>query len=94
MIKPLRNYILIELIEDQEKMQGGIVIPEKTQERQAKGKVIALGKPPYLNYELEEDLEIKKNDVVWFKRFAGEKVVDGGKEYLLCPYREILGKVV
>ena len=84
MIKPLRNYVLIELLNEEEKEQGGVYIPEKTEERQAKGKVIVVGKTG----------EVKVSDIVWFKRFAGEKVKDEGKEYLLVPYSEILGKVV
>lgn len=106
MIRPLRGFVLIELIEESEKEVGGIVIPEKTQERQAKGKVISVGKPDLELIKLIEDvsfsssegfakdeLEIKKGDVVWFKRFAGEKVKDNEKDYLIVPYKEILGKV-
>lgn len=92
MVKPLRGYCLIELVEKEKTVDGGFIQPDQLQQKIAKGKIIALGKAPLLGTEtdFELELEVKKNDIVQFKRFGGEEVI-GHENLMFVPYNQLLG---
>jgi chaperonin GroES len=41
-----------------------------------------------------EDPEIAVGDVVFYKNFSGTELEFDGKEYLMIPYADILGRIV
>ena len=43
MFKPLHNYVLMEIIEENNKTAGGIFIPDNAKEKPVQGHVIATG---------------------------------------------------
>ena len=43
---------------------------------------------------LLEDPEIEVGDVVFFKNFSGTEIEFDGREYLMMPYADILGRLV
>ena len=42
-LQPLQEYVLLEMIEMDEKTSGGIIIPDTAKEKRQYGKVVALG---------------------------------------------------
>ena len=92
-LQPLQGYCLIDLLKPDEKTQEGLIVPQ-TDTRQAKGLILELGKPIEIvvgNEVRVNDWEIKKGDVVWFKRFAGEEINHEGKKLILVHYTALLG---
>ena len=100
---PLRGYCLIEPLDDDQTSSSGMIISSEQQGRQAKGKVIAMGKPT-MDMIMGEtqtqegviikqvfDSEFVENDIVWFRRYSGEEVTDTGKKYMFVKYSDILG---
>ena len=59
MIKPLRGYCLIESIDEEEKTVTGLIVPDQAKDKKGKGKVIAIGFPPYLDSGMVLKWEIK-----------------------------------
>lgn len=86
-MKPLRGYCLIQLIEEEVQSDSGLFIPDAEKERKAKGRVLALGNPPYLENGKELSWEVKEGEIVWFKRFAGEEFED---KKMLVRFAELL----
>jgi chaperonin GroES len=85
-IQPLADRVLVEPMEIQEVKKGGIIIPDTAKEKPHFAKVLALSGI--------EDPEISVGDVVFFKSFSGTELEFNGKEYMMMPYADILGKVV
>lgn len=75
----------------EEKKKGGIILPETVdKERPEKGKIIATG-PGKLNKEGKRTpLEVKKGDVVLFKKYGPDEIKVGDKEYLIAREDDIL----
>ena len=105
-IKPLRGYVFIQLLDGDSTSASGLTLPDVEKQRNAKGKVLAVGLPSYkvidtvsllmevLHIVDSSDIgfgELEKGDTVVFKRFAGEAIKEGDKEYMLVPYKEVLG---
>ena len=93
-IIPCRGYCLITSIDEQKKTTGGLILPDSLQEKQAKGKILAIGLEPFLPNGQTVKWEVKIGDVVWFKRFGGEEAIEAEKKYIFVPSNALLGKVI
>lgn len=92
MIKPLSDHVLLEPMRE-EKKKGGILLPETVdKERPEKGKVVATG-PGKFKDGKRVPLEVKKGDVVLFKKYGPDEVKVGDKEYLIAREDDILAIV-
>ncbi|MBN1388646.1 MAG: co-chaperone GroES [Bacteroidales bacterium] len=86
-LQPINQQVLLELESSkEEKTASGIIIPDTAKEKPKYAKVVALGGI--------EKPEISVGDLVFFKNFSGNEIEFDGKEYLMIPYADILGKVV
>jgi len=85
-LQPLQDYVLLEMIEMEEKTSGGIIIPDTAKEKPQYGKVVALG--------TIEESGIGIGDFVYFKKFAGSEVEYDGRNLLFIPYTDLLAKIV
>ena len=78
MIRPLRNYILVERAEAETTTELGIILPETAVEQATEGVVIACGKGLYERKE-RVPMEVKVGDNVLFTQFAGKELTVDGK---------------
>lgn len=89
-IKPLADKIVVEVIEDNEKSQGGIFIPDSAKEKPQKGSVIAVGSGKTLENGQKEPMEVKVGDKVLYAKYSGTDVKMDGKEYKILSVRDVL----
>jgi chaperonin GroES len=85
-LQPINQHVLLEREASEEKTASGIIIPDTVKEKPAFARVIAISGI--------EDPEIEVGDVVFFKNFSGTEIEFEGKDYLMMPYADILGRVV
>ena len=92
-IRPLNDRVVIKRVEGDEQTAGGLYIPESAKEKQARGKVVAVG-----NGRVNEDgerrsLDVKKGDEVLFGKYAGTEIKVDGDELIILKEDEILAVV-
>jgi chaperonin GroES len=92
-LKPLRDKVVVERSEAEEKTAGGIVLPDTAKDKPKQGTVIAVGPGRVLDTGEVKALEVKKGDRVLFGGFAGTEVKLEGKEYLVLGESEILAVI-
>lgn len=85
--------VLIEPEKVQEKTDGGIYIPTAKDQLQEIGTVINVGKGHILENGKYAPLLVKKGDTVVFAKFAGSKIKDKDKTYLIIEERDILARI-
>lgn len=85
-LQPINQHVLLEREASEEKTASGIFIPDTAQEKPIFAKVLAISGI--------EDPEIAVGDVVFYKNFSGTELEFEGKEYLMMPYADILGRLV
>ena len=88
-IRPLGNRILVKRHDADEKTESGIFLMGSGKEKPWKGSVIAVGPGEYDNGE-RTVLELKKGDVVYFKKYVGTEINTTGEHYLLLNYNDII----
>jgi chaperonin GroES len=90
-LRPLRDRILVERIEEQEQRIGGIIVPDTAKEKPQQGRVVAVGKGRVNDKGEVFPLDVKAGDTVLFGKYAGTEVKIEGKEYLILREEEVLG---
>ena len=86
--KPLKDRVLIEPMEAEEKTASGIIIPDSAKEKPQKGKVIAVG-----DGKKDEPMSVKEGDTVVYGKYAGTEITIDGKDYVIMREDDILGIV-
>jgi len=90
MLQPLGDRVLVKPLEAEEKSAGGIILPEKAQEKPREGEVIAVG-PGKVNDEGERrKMSVKVGDTVVYSEYGGTEVTYEGTDYLLIDEGSIL----
>jgi chaperonin GroES len=90
-IRPLGDRVLVKRDEPETITKGGIIIPDNAQEKQAKGKVVAVGKG---NRDVNGNihtLDVKVGDKILFSKFAGTEVKIDDENLIIMKEIDILG---
>jgi chaperonin GroES len=90
-IRPLHDRVIIERLDEQEQIRGGIIIPDTAKEKPQQGKVVAVGEGKVRDDGTRQPLDVKAGDRVLFGKFSGSEVKIDGQEYLIMREDEILG---
>jgi chaperonin GroES len=90
-MRPLRDRLLVERVEEQEQRIGGIIVPDTAREKPQQGRVVAAGKGRVNDKGEVFPLDVKAGDTVLFGKYAGTEVKIDGREYLILREDEILG---
>ena len=92
-LKPLRDKVVVERNEAEERTAGGIVLPDTEKDKPKQGTVLAVGTGRVLDNGETRKLEVKKGDKVLFGGYAGSEVKLDGKELLILSENEILAVI-
>ncbi|MCD6489182.1 MAG: co-chaperone GroES [Thermodesulfobacterium sp.] len=89
-IRPLYDRILVQRIEEEQKTDSGIIIPDTAKEKPIMGKVIAVGDGRLLDNGQKQPLTVKEGDKVLFSKYAGTEIKLKGEEYLIMREDDVL----
>ena len=87
MLKPLRDYVVLEKAKEEEKTKSGIILTEP-----GKGIVVAVG-PGKIENGTVVPLELQIGQKVVYKKYSGTEIKENQKEYLLIEAENILAIV-
>ncbi len=90
-ISPLHDRVVIKRVEEAEKTESGIIIPDTAKEKPIEGKVIAVGKGAVGDNGKVRALDVKVGDRVLFSKYGGTEVKIDGEELLIMSESEIFG---
>ena len=90
-MRPLRDRILVERIEEAEQRIGGIIIPDTAKEKPQSGRVIAVGTGRINDKGQVFPLDVKEGETVLFGKYSGSEIKIDGREYLILREDDVLG---
>ena len=90
-IRPLYDRIVVKRIEEGEKMQGGLYIPDAAKEKPQEGEVVAVGKGKRLEDGKVIALDVQVGDRILFGKYSGSDIKIDGQEYMIMREDEVLG---
>ncbi|MCI0523512.1 MAG: co-chaperone GroES [Bacteroidales bacterium] len=83
--KVLAGKVLIKPQEAEEKTASGIIIPDSAKEKPRAGTVILVGAA-----KKDEEMELKKGDLVLYGKYSGQELNIDGTDYLLLSQSDVL----
>ena len=89
-IRPLHDRILVERLEEQDQVRGGIIIPDTAKEKPQEGMVIAVGTGKVTEDGKRLALDVKVGDKILFGKYSGSEVKVDDKDYLIMREEDIL----
>jgi chaperonin GroES len=90
-VRPLRDRILVQRVEESEQRIGGIIIPDTAKEKPQTAKVVAVGRGRVNDKGEVFPLDVKAGDYVLIGKYAGTEIKFDGEEYLILREEEVLG---
>lgn len=92
MIKPLRDYVVLEKLPEEKKV-GSIIIPNAKDNESAVANVIAVG-PGYTDKDGNKvTVEVKVGDKVIYKKYSTTDYEEQGKKLMLIKDQDIIAIV-
>ena len=88
MLKPLKDRVVIQMVEQEEKTAGGLFLPTTAQEKLQFEKVIATSE-----FTAAEDRQVAVGDKVVFEKYSGTEVKLDGQEYIIVKEKDIIAIV-
>lgn len=93
MIEPLHDKVVVQRLEEQEQIRGGIIIPDTAKEKPMQGKVISVGKGKVMSDGHRRQMSVAVGNKILFTKYAGNEVKMNEQEYLILSEDEILAIV-
>jgi chaperonin GroES len=92
-LKPLEDRVVIKPALPDEKVQGGIIIPDTAKEKPQRGEIVAVGPGKVSDSGQKIPLTVKKGDIVLYGKYSGTEVTVDGEDYLVVRESDILAIV-
>jgi chaperonin GroES len=92
-IKPLSDRVVIKPAPADEKVQGGIIIPDTAKEKPQKGEIVAVGPGKVSDAGQTIAPSVKVGDTVLYGKYSGTEVTIDHEEYLIVRESDILAVI-
>ena len=90
-IRPLYDRVVVKRIEETERMQGGLYIPDSAKEKPQEGEVVAVGKGKRLEDGKVTPLDVQVGDRILFGKYSGSEIKLDGDDFMIMREDEVLG---
>jgi len=92
-IRPLQDRVIVKRVEEEDKTNGGIIIPDTAKEKPMEGKITDAGKGKVREDGKIHPLDVKVGDRILFGKYSGTEVKIDGEEHLIMREDDILGVI-
>lgn len=84
-IKPLGARVVIQPVEEENRTDSGLYIPDTAKEKPQTGLVVAVGEGTE-----EVTITVKEGEKVLFPKYTGTEIKLGGETYLIMDFDKVL----
>lgn len=91
--KPLGNRVLVRRLEAEDKMKGGILLPDSAKKKQEQAEVIALGTGKLDKSGKALPLPVKVGEIILMEKYSGQEITLNDQEYVIVRGEDIIAVV-
>lgn len=92
-LRPLGNRVLVRRLEQEEKLKGGILLPDTAKKKQERAEVIAIGSGKKDKNGNLIPIPVKVGDVILMEKYSGQEVTLNNEEYNILRADDIIAIV-
>jgi len=89
-LKPLGNRVLAQRLEPEEKMKGGIILPDSAKKKQESAKIVAVGTGKRLDDGKTLPMPVKVGDIILMDKYSGQEITLDDEEYVILKADDII----
>ena len=91
--RPLGNRVLIRRLDAEEKLKGGIILPDSAKKKQEQAEVVAIGTGKYDKSGNLIPIPVKVGDIILMEKYSGQEVKLDDVEYVILKADDIIAIV-
>lgn len=88
--RPLSNRVLVRRLDQEEKLKGGIIIPDTAKKKQEQAEVIAIGPGKTDKAGKLIPMPVKVGEVILIEKYSGQDVTLNDVEYVIVKADDII----
>jgi chaperonin GroES len=92
-LKPLGNRILVRRLAAEEKLKGGIILPETAKKKQEQAEVVATGTGKKDKSGNLIPMPVKVGDIILMEKYSGQEVVLNEEDFVILRSDDIIAIV-
>lgn len=92
-LKPLGNRVLVRRLAAEEKLKGGIILPDTAKKKQEQAEVVALGEGKKDKNGTLIPMPVKLGDIILMEKYSGQEVSLEGEEFVILRADDIVAIV-
>ena len=89
-LKPLGNRVLVQRVEQEEKLKGGILLPDTAKKKQERAKVIAIGTGSTSSEGKQIPIPVQIGDIILMDKYSGQEVTIEDEEFVILRADDII----
>ncbi len=93
-LQPLGDRLIVEVLDEEEVLASGIVLPDTAKEKPQRGIVVAVGPGKLLDNGNRGEVSVGVGDEVIYAKYGGSDIEINGEEVKILRESDILAKVV
>ena len=92
-LKPLGNRVLVQRVEQEETLKGGIILPDSAKKKQETAKVIAIGTGTTTTEGKLIPIPVKVGDTILMDKYSGQEVTIDDEDFVILRADDIIAIV-
>jgi len=92
-LEPHGDRLIVEVLDEEESTESGIVLPDTAKEKPQRGRVLAVGPGARDEAGKRVEMEVAEGDEVIFSKYGGTEIKLGADEILILRESDVLAKV-
>jgi chaperonin GroES len=92
-LQPLGDRLIVEVLEEEELTESGIVLPDTAKEKPQRGRVLAVGPGARDKDGKRIEIDVAEGDEVIFSKYGGTEIKLGAEDVLILRESDVLAKV-
>jgi chaperonin GroES len=89
-LKPLGNRVLVQRLEPEDSVKGGIILPDSAKKKQETARVIAIGSGKKLEDGKCLPIPVNVGDVILMDKYSGQEVTVDDEEFMILKAEDII----
>lgn len=87
---PLGNRVLVKRLEQEEKLKGGIILPDSAKKKQEQAVVVAAGTGAHDKQGKLIPCPVKVGDIILMEKYASQEITLNDEEYVIVRGDDII----
>ena len=92
-LRPLGDRLIVQRLEQEEPLKGGIILPDSAKKKQEMANVIAVGKGKTTDEGKILPMPVQVGDTILMDKYSGQEVTVDSEEYIVLRADDVIATI-